>query len=810
MEDSRIMSEDPREVFAGAQWIWPESQGFDLVNYYMQARRAFTLAAAPRTCRIRVTADSWYKLFVNGKYVCRGPARGFQYSWPYDEAEIGPYLVKGRNAVALVAYSLGIGNHQYVCAEAGGAILAGRAAGVDISTGPEWRVRRAPAYARDAARLTYELGFEESFDARLDDGSWTGARYDDTGWRSPRLTPAGSMPWHSVEPRGIPMMREEVVLPAAIVAESRGRSAKDWREAGNLTALFVGERRAWRRSGTALKRAGRAAAFRAAPTGRGRYRTYLVDFASEVIGSVGFEVKGAAGGEVVDAQAAETLTGLKPDVLDPAAGCKIAIASRLVLRKGATRHEQFQPWGFRYLAVTVRETSKPLTIGVYLRTTVYPLEVKARFRSDDPVLDRIYDISVRTERLCMLDAYVDCPWREQAQWWGDARIQAANTFHLSADARLLARGVRQTAGQAVPNGLTYGVTPTTAHHCVLPDYTLTWIMTIWDYYRQTGDASLAREHAPRMFWALDYFRGVTAKNGLLPYDDRYWLFLDWAAVFKEGYPTLYNIMYFWALETAARLFGLIGAKREAAELAARARASRKAIMGHLFDRRRRAFHGGLDWNGRPAGKDTAHPYALAILSGLCPEYDEAFTRERLLPLVAMADPVGESVDRREPESWVDLKTPSPFFIYYVFEALKARGRKAEVIRCIRRWWGAFVDDAFTTTPENWVYVGGSISACHAWSAHPVVHLLNVVLGVTEDAVAWRSITFEPVFDCCGQASGAVATPLGEVEVSWRTKGGRADVNLAVPRGMTAKVSLPGVRRTVRAGRHRWNVAVAGD
>ena len=82
----------------------------------------------------------------------------------------------------------------------------------------------------------------------------------------------------------------------------------------------------------------------------------------------------------------------------------------------------------------------------------------------------------------MIDAYVDCPWREQAQWWGDARVQAANTFHLSADARMLKRGIRQIAAQEPPNGLTYGMTPTMSHHCILPDYTLTWVMTIWDYY----------------------------------------------------------------------------------------------------------------------------------------------------------------------------------------------------------------------------------------------------------------------------------------------------------------------------------------
>ena len=78
--------------------------------------------------------------------------------------------------------------------------------------------------------------------------------------------------------------------------------------------------------------------------------------------------------------------------------------------------------------------------------------------------------------------------------------------------------VGEAVGQEVPNGLTYGMTPTIAHGCILPDYTLTWVMTLWDYYYQAGDKSIVAEQADRMRRALAYFEGVTAGNGLLPYD----------------------------------------------------------------------------------------------------------------------------------------------------------------------------------------------------------------------------------------------------------------------------------------------------
>jgi len=300
---------------------------------------------------------------------------------------------------------------------------------------------------------------------------------------------------------------------------------------------------------------------------------------------------------------------------------------------------------------------------------------------------------------------------------------------------------------------------------------------------------------------------MVATNGLLPYDDRYWLFLDWADVFKDGYPALYNIFYYWALATAGDLFGLIGFQDEALFFAGRAARLQAAIMANLFDPKRRAFFGGLTWKGRPVRHDSAHAYALAILSGLCPEHNGFFINEKLLPLVkgdcpqfgAASTMLTGGAGERFP------KEPSPFFMYYVFQALEAAGRGQEVIDCIRRWYGTFVDAGFTTTPEMWGHFRGRWSACHAWSAHSIVHFHNILLGVTQADAGWRKITFAPVFEKLRFAEGKVATPLGVVEAAWRRSAGKVEVALSLPKGMTAGVRLPGVRKTVGGGRNRWIV-----
>lgn len=64
-------------VFCNAKWLWHELPCINLVNSFMQARRVFSCSRVPRTVEICVTADAHYRLWVNGKYLARGPARAF-------------------------------------------------------------------------------------------------------------------------------------------------------------------------------------------------------------------------------------------------------------------------------------------------------------------------------------------------------------------------------------------------------------------------------------------------------------------------------------------------------------------------------------------------------------------------------------------------------------------------------------------------------------------------------------------------------------------------------------------------------------
>ena len=52
-----------------------------------------------------MTADNRYKLYLNGRFVSLGPARGDIYNWNFETVDLAPYLIKGKNVLAAVIWN---------------------------------------------------------------------------------------------------------------------------------------------------------------------------------------------------------------------------------------------------------------------------------------------------------------------------------------------------------------------------------------------------------------------------------------------------------------------------------------------------------------------------------------------------------------------------------------------------------------------------------------------------------------------------------------------------------------------------------
>ncbi len=807
----------PRHPLRQARWYWPQSLMY-LYNHFAQFRRDFELSKVPAAAPFFITADKEYRLWVNGRYVCRGPARGYQAHWPYDEVDLAPFLQPGHNWLAVEAYNPGISTFQYLHAGRAGLLCAppGRAPGnkqwAAAWEKAPWQMRRSPAHRTQTARYSLQLDFQEHVDLAADDRSWIYAAQPPENW-NPNYYPEGSQqfldfpfgqwPYDTVEARGIPLLRETRVTPQQVTCHAFGPCAADYASWENVSWGWYEEMKqvtTWQ-PGTEVpaKVEDGALVVEVAPAGGsggggggGGWHAVTIDLGQMIVGHLEIQAQGACGGEIVDFQHYQCLRDGIPRMLKPGEGCAVAMANRLQLAPGSCRHEFFHPLGFRHVTLIVREASRPITLRLQARSIGYPFTMTGQFDSSDATLNGIHTACRRTQQLCALDAYVDTPWREQAQWWGDARVQAANTFHLDGDPRLLARGIRSLAGQTTSFGLTFGHAPTVAGSCILPDFALTWILTNWDYYWQTGDTTLARQMWPTMKRVLGYFRTREARGlyGLLRHDRRYWYFGDWAQLCKDEIPTFLNLWYLVTLDRLIPLLTAAGKPSEAAHLEAERRGHTELVLKHLFDPGQQLFIAGLNAQGQPVEQPAVHEQTLALLLNLCPQAHETMIHQRLLPYLADQDLPGAR--------------PSAFWSTYVLEEMGRRGYGAQGVDFIRRHWQPMLSTGTTWEGFDWNEEHGW-SCSHAWTAHPSYHLVQILGGIRQTGVAWSTISFAPQFlPGLERVHCRVPSPKGPIEVQWQREGAGIRGILALPEGVSARPELPGqAAQTWAPGTHAF-------
>lgn len=81
---------------------WEDSSSLNTAGRIVKFKRLFDLPDRPNQALFRISADTRYKLCVNGNRVAVGPSRSSPAIWYYDTVDISPYLQTGRNEILVV------------------------------------------------------------------------------------------------------------------------------------------------------------------------------------------------------------------------------------------------------------------------------------------------------------------------------------------------------------------------------------------------------------------------------------------------------------------------------------------------------------------------------------------------------------------------------------------------------------------------------------------------------------------------------------------------------------------------------------
>ena len=183
--------------------------------------------------------------------------------------------------------------------------------------------------------------------------------------------------------------------------------------------------------------------------------------------------------------------------------------------------------GGRYLEVFCEAPIHLNYIGMIPQ--VYPVEsVEKSF--ENPQHQKIYDLCVKTLRLCLMEHYVDTPWREQCLYAFDARNQMlcgyaafrdGNSQYARANLLLISHDNRD-------DGL-LSITFPCGSRMAIPSFSLHYVNAVREYIEHTGDVSLALEVYPVVEKIMKVYE-ANIKDGLMyTFDvDNYWNFYDWS------------------------------------------------------------------------------------------------------------------------------------------------------------------------------------------------------------------------------------------------------------------------------------------
>lgn len=440
---------------------------------------------------------------------------------------------------------------------------------------------------------------------------------------------------------------------------------------------------------------------------------------------------------------------------------------RFITREGANRFTSLKRRSGRYLFLTLRNQSAPVAIRKFqLIESTYPVAYTGSFACSDTRLDKIWEISARTLKLCMEDSFTDCPLYEQTHWVGDARNESLLAYPVFGAADLARRCIKLTA-QSLDHYPIAGCQVPSGWDCILPAWSFLWGISTWDHYWYTGDREFLRQIYPAVIRNLKGSEQYVNDQGL--FSASFWNLFDWSGIDQGQKTVLHNSMFLvGAIDAALKEADVLQDNTHVAWLQG-LRARVIAGVNKLYNPEKQAYPDSIRGDGSISPSTCQHTCFLSLLYEIAEEKNRA-------PLKAhLTNP---------PEKMVRIG--SPFAMLYLYEALEKLGMEDEIVRQTYQNYLPMVESGATTVwesfPTGTTGSGGfpTRSHCHAWSSAPVYFLNRSILGVKATAPAGAAFTLSPRLNGLTWARGTVATIKGPVNVSWKRTDNRLEVQYSAP------------------------------
>ncbi|HCL82690.1 MAG TPA: alpha-rhamnosidase, partial [Chitinophagaceae bacterium] len=523
-----------------ASWIAVPDESPTGYGVYL-FRRMISLPEKPDSFVIHVSADNRYKLFVNETQVSLGPARGDLEHWNYETLDIAPFLHAGRNMIAAQVWNEGAWRAEGQISLHSGFILQGNGSYEQlVNTNNEWKCTRDRSFQPLPFQTSdyYVAGPGEQIEMKEKWKGWLKPEFSDSSWKNAEIIMAG-IPKNMMG--GYGTVSGWLLVPSILPRmELKNQRLMQVRRADGveIAAGFPSVK-------TSITVPAHTDASILLDQG------FLTNAYPEIIFSGGRE------GAVTLGYAEALYTRYPSKGNRNETEGKIFIGRKDRILSDGSPHQVFSSLSFRtyrYLQIRIITKDDPLIIeDIYGTATGYPFQMNAHLETDNPEINKILGIGWRTARLCAMETYMDCPYYEQLQYIGDARIQALISLYNSGDERLLRNAMDEMDHSRRPEGVTLSRHPSFTPQYI-PTFSLWYIGMLHDYMMYGRDTSYLKNKLAGERQILQYFRKYQQPDGSLE-GVPYWMFTDWVEtkgwkagvgpIGKDGCSAMIDLQLLW-------------------------------------------------------------------------------------------------------------------------------------------------------------------------------------------------------------------------------------------------------------------------
>ncbi len=794
---------------APARWIWYPSER-TLQNTFILFRRELNLAAKPKRATGWISADSRYRLEVNGKRAGWGPAPADP-RWPEaDPVDLTEHLAAGRNVLGATVLFFGVGDGTWPLGKPGFLFWLeiehadGRVE--KIVSDAWWKAMLARAWRPGQYKRWYLRALQEEFDARLYPYGWsrpdflTTADWLDamqlTGSPNKPALLAGAYEYMNdigggpadceLRPRSIPLLREQVV-PIKRLVESYEmtwvRPAEDYfdfRTPGAYRAKAVPS---------------------AAESAPGQWRVELdgthalamtFELAEQVVGWPMFTIEAPAG-TTVELLVHEGHKAGGPPLLNT----HFDSWTRFICREGTNTFETFDFESLRWLQLHIRSANGAITIrDVAVRRRQFAWPAEPRVRCTEPALQKLFDANINTLHNCAQETLVDGMARERQQYSGDGGHQL-HAVHLAfGETRLPARFLTTFSQGLTKEGFFLDCWPAydrlarligrqldlTPWGPIL-DHGVGFNFDCWHHHQYTGRLDDLREPYPRLLRFARYLQTIVGSDGLLRVEGlgvpSVWI--DHNAFRQQRHKQCACNLYAAAMlqHALAPICRAMGHQPQAEACEAFGKSLQAMAVKRFWSAERGLFVNNLPWLAEDKGiRMCDRSLATAVLYDQCPQRQ---TKEALRVLADCPAEMGFSY---------------PCNAGWRLWALAKGGRADVIVNDLRTRWAPMTSVIENNTlQEDWVARHDSGQQWSHCAMVPLYLAFHGLMGLKPLAPGFTRLELRPQLADLADLDLTAHTVRGPVRMTATGKPGAREITLEIPAGCEAELVLPAGQET---------------